>query len=423
MRFLRVIGALILASLLWLPAFHYLFKPKLQDYRSAVGIPPKTRMIAARHLNLWLDPALRAAELGRMRHSNAEWDFMGRTYLVLSLANMGFREPNEKARYLEIIDAIIDETLRLEREKGIYYFLMDYAKIGNFESKVSRSLFEDGEIAMMLAARRLLEEKDSYKPLLHERVETMIAYMEKSPVLSGESYPDECWMFCNTVALASIRMADVLDGSDHDRFIQRWLNTARARLMDKKTGLLFSSYTFQGAPLDGPEGSSLWMVAHCLQIVDRPFAEDQYHRAKKELEGRFLGLGFAREWPKSWVGTPDVDSGPIISVLKISFGSSGLAILGASSFGDDAFLSGLLTSLNFGAFPSKEQDTLRYCASNQVGDAVLLYALVQGPLWVEVERRRGGLALPDHHVGVKGGTSQPEGAGGPPFLVRGWGHS
>ncbi len=387
MQMIRVISALIMASLLWLPSFHFLFKPNLQDYRSAKGIPPKTRMIAARHLRLWADPVLRAGEINGMRHSNAEWDFMGRTYLVLSLANMGLREPSEKSRYLEIIDAIIDETLRLEKEQGLYYFLMDYAKIGKFESNVPNSLFEDGEIAMMLAARRLLEEKAAYKPLLQGRVETMIAYMEKSPVLSGESYPDECWMFCNSVALASIRIADVLDGSDHSRFIQRWMETAKTKLMDKKTGLLFSSFTFKGAPLDGPEGSSIWMVAHCLQVVDKPFAEDQYARAKKELEGRFLGLGFAREWPRSSSAAPDVDSGPIIPVLEISFGSSGLAILGASSFGDDAFLSNLLTSLNFGAFPQKKQGVLRYCASNQLGDAVLLYALVQGPLWIEVERR------------------------------------
>ena len=34
------------------------------------------------------------------------------------------------------------------------------------------------------------------------------------------------------------------------------------------------------------------------------------------------------------------------------------------------------------------------------------------------EIRRGGQALPGHPAGVKGGTSRPEGTGGPPFLVR-----
>ena len=33
-----------------------------------------------------------------------------------------------------------------------------------------------------------------------------------SPVLCVESYPDECWLFCNTIALAAIRAA-VGDGT------------------------------------------------------------------------------------------------------------------------------------------------------------------------------------------------------------------
>jgi hypothetical protein len=37
-----------------------------------------------------------------------------------------------------------------------------------------------------------------------------------------------------------------------------------------------------------------------------------------------------------------------------------------------------VTTLQFAAFPSEHDGQLRYSASNQVGDAVLLYALVQG---------------------------------------------
>ncbi|MGO8736151.1 MAG: hypothetical protein ACLQVM_25535, partial [Terriglobia bacterium] len=54
-------------------------------------------------------------------------DFMGRTYLVLALANMSLREPAAQESYLKIMDQIIGETMRLEKEKGLYFFLMDYA--------------------------------------------------------------------------------------------------------------------------------------------------------------------------------------------------------------------------------------------------------------------------------------------------------
>lgn len=377
-------AALVTATGVWLPSMHLLFRPDLDDYVADEGISPRARALAARHLALWSDPALREAEIARMRRSNAEWDFMGRTFFVLALANMALREPARQAEYLEIMDAIIDETLRLEQEHGFAYFMMGYIHAGRFRSRAGRSLFVDGEIALMLGARRLVEEKPEYQPLLAERVETMVAYMQESPVLVGESYPDEAWLFCNTIALAAIRIADVLDGSDHSAFIARWVETARAHLVDPETGLLISSFHFDGRPKDGPEGSTIWMAAHCLQLVDADFAADQYRRAKRELARNVLGFGYAVEWPASWVGPMDVDSGPIVPVLGISAGSSGMAFIGASAFGDREYLAALLTSLNFGGFPIERDGQLRYAASNQVGDAVLLYALVQGPLWARV---------------------------------------
>jgi hypothetical protein len=379
--------SLVIAAALWLPLLHLFFKADVSDYYCDEGIAPKARELAAEQLMLWTDPAQRADAIARMRASNAEWDFMGRTYLVLSLANMALREPAKKTQYLDIMDRIIDETVRLEKEEGIYHFLMPYARTGHFISSSKRSIFQDGEIALMLAARRLVEEKEEYRPLLTDRVETMTAQMKESPVLCGESYPDECWMFCNSVALAAIRIADVLDDSDHSEFMEQWIETAKKELVHKETGLLISYCSFGGSPYDGPEGSSIWMIAHCLQIVDPQFAQDQYGRAKAELAGRTLGFGYAREWPESWKNPADVDSGPIIPLLEISAGSSGLAFVAASAFNDREYLSGLLTSLNYGGFPVRKKGRLRYCASNQVGDAVLLYSMVLGPLWDEVTGR------------------------------------
>jgi hypothetical protein len=381
------LAALAVAAAIWIPSVRFFVRPGVDAHFSAGGVPPRADELAARHLRLWLDPKARAVEIGKMRASNAEWDFMGRTFLVLSLANMSLRDTNRAAAYVPVMDAILDETLRLEREQGMYVFLMGYARGGRYVAQPERSLFVDGEIAMMLAARRLVAERADYRPLLRERVGAMIAAMRQSQVLLAESYPDECWMFDHAMALAAMRASDALDGTDHRPFAREWLDTARRKLTHPATGLLCSSLNTAGVACDGPEGSTIWWVAHGLQIVDRAFAADQYARAKKELAREVFGFAFAREWPPSWHGPTDVDSGPIIPGLEASAGSSGLAFVGASAFGDREYLQKLLASVYLAGFPVRRRGELKFCASNQVGDAVLLYAMTLGPLWQEIERR------------------------------------
>jgi hypothetical protein len=376
---------MIVASAIWLPCVHLFFKRPVTEFRASSGVSPTARALAARHLKLWTDPALREVELGRMRGSNAEWDFMGRSFLVWSLANIGLREPAQKAACLDAMDRIIAETLRLEREKGMYHFLMSYAKPSAYRVQPARSLFVDGEIALMLASRRMLEEKPDFKPLLAERLKLIADGLNERQIL--ESYPDECWTFDHAVALAAMRVGDRLDGTDHSLVINHWLVFAKAKLVHRRTGLLVSSFTAGGVPLDGPEGSSIWLIAHCLQVLDPEFARDQYDRARRELAQTHCGFGSAREWPASCRGLADIDSGPIIPVLNISAGSSGLALVGAASFGDDDFLSSLAATLDFAAFPKRTGGALKYCASNQVGDAVMLYATVLGPLWAKAETK------------------------------------
>lgn len=66
-----------------------------------------------------------------------------------------------------------------------------------------------------------------------------------------------------------------------------------------------------------------------------------------------------------------------------------MAVLGAAAFHDEPLLAELVTALELTAFPERTNGKLRFRASNGLGDAVLLYATAEGPLWRLV---RGGKA-------------------------------
>lgn len=381
------LGALAVATAIWLPGVHLVFAREAAEYsaEAARGVPPKARALAERHLRLWTDPELKAAELARMRARNAEWDFMGRSFFVWSLAEMCLREPEHATRYLAVMDEIIDETLRLEREHGQTVFLLPYANARPWIVKPGRSLFVDGEIALMLGARCAVAERTDYRASLTARADDIVARLRASKHGLIESYPNECWMFDHAIAFAALRVADHVTGADHAEFTSDWLAETKRRWIDPKTGLLLSSFSTDGDIGDGPEGSTAWATLHFLRLVDPEFARGQYALAKKELAHGLGGFAWSREWPRSWRGEFDVDSGMVVPGLDVSAGGSGLAFIAASSFGDAEYLAKLHATLDFAAFPIRDEaGRLRYAASNLVGDAALLYAGVLGPLWEKV---------------------------------------
>jgi hypothetical protein len=376
----RALLLLIVATIVWLPAVH-LFH----------DVGPQARETMASQLAARQAAENRRTDDDAMRAVNPEWDFMRRTYVVLALANRALVHPTERARDLKAIDAIVDTTIAIAERHGDDHFMLPYAKRGPFRDRAARSLFIDGEILAMIAARDLVEPRVATAKDAAARAERIERAMRASPSLSGESYPDECWTFCNTTALAGLMMLDRAAGTDHRQLARDWVANAKAKLVEPRTGLLVSSYTWDGVPLDGPEGSSIWMSAHNLLVIDEAFAHDQYERARRELGVSFLGFGWAREWPESVPGHTDVDSGPIVPLIHASAGSSGLALLGASAFRDERWLGSLLASLELAGF--RDESSGRYRASNEVGDAVLLYALSAGPLWQRVNQDASSTAL------------------------------
>lgn len=317
-----------------------------------------------------------------LRRTNPEWDLMRRMFIGLTLANAAERDADHRHELLADLDALADGLVEEDDRQGPRGFLLPYGQTRPFRGD-EHSIFADGEIAIVLAAREVVDPgaTAAHRGALDVRVARIESAMNASPSRSGESYPDEAWTFCNTTALAALKLYDASRGTDHRAYAARWLDWAKAHLVEPRTGLLVSSYRYDGSWLDGPEGSSLFMAAQNLLLWDDAFARDQWSRAKQSLVFDIAGFSLAREWPRAEASAMDVDSGPVIPLLDASPGASGLAILGAASFGDERTKRGLLRSLRFAAFPEDTKDGMRFAGASSMGDAVVGYALHVGPLW------------------------------------------
>ena len=148
----RMSIALLAAAAVWLPSVHFFYRPSPGEITSG---------LEERALAMWSERAELDEAIAAMRRTNAEWDFMSRTYLVLAFANSALSKPERRDEYLSAIDAIIDETLAIERSEGMHFFLMNYSKSSPFVVDPARSvqrtvgvdMQEEPEIACSSCAR------------------------------------------------------------------------------------------------------------------------------------------------------------------------------------------------------------------------------------------------------------------------------
>jgi hypothetical protein len=397
----RGLAALVLATCAWVPCAHLLF-------------PERTQADDAATLERLRAPVLAhdTTSFSTMRRDNPEWDLMGRLYLGLALTNDALLQAESTegrataAHDLATLDALLDDTEGELTRGGQGTFMLPYKDAKPWASPEGRSVFVDGEVLLLQSARALAVGA-RLPPSAEVRAAAIARAMKDSPSLSAESYPDEAWTFCNTTALAALSVFDAAraassDGTmsdadrerekEHDALARAWVEHARAHLVEPSTGLLVTSYTRDGHTLQGPEGSSLFMVAHSLRFVDDELAQDQYARAKAQLVHQVAGFAYAEEWPSipGQGARADIDSGPIIPIFHASAGASGLSILSARAFADHTTAAALERSLSFVAFPESDEHgrAAHYLAANPLGDALVVYARSFGPLLSRVNGHR-----------------------------------
>jgi hypothetical protein len=326
-----------------------------------------------------------------LRTMNPEYDFMARTFLVLALADRALAHPEEAASHTASMDAILRDTIGQEADRGQLWWLLPYAHGEAWEGS-GRSLFVDGEVLVMLGARRLVaDDAPHWTAEMERRVARVLDNLGSTTGLPiAESYPDEGWTFCHTMALLGLRMHEVLDGATHRATITAFTDFAEAQLIHTPTGLLNSEFSMDGTIHDGPEGSSIWFTVTALEVLAPTLGRQQYDLARRELGRTLLGMGYAREWPVGHANHQDVDSGPLVPGLEASASSSGFAIAASRAYRDAQWNGELLAALGAAEAIMAVDPWLAAAADNPVGQAVVLWGLGFGPVWAR-------LGAPDAH--------------------------
>jgi len=165
----------------------------------------------------------------------------------------------------------------------------------------------------------------------HENSQILYDAFMASTVGSLESYPWLIWPVDNICALESLRLHDVLFGTDYIKAGKKWVGWMSSHT-DRDSGMMVAQISASGDVFDGPRGCALsWSLALMSGFAPE-FALSQYSVYRKSWIIRVGGVTGVREWWPGQEGKMDCDTGPIIG--GIGAAASGFGIAAAKAHGD-----------------------------------------------------------------------------------------
>jgi hypothetical protein len=328
-----VIATLLAAALLVYPSV----RAVLNIHDAALEGPgiPKAAWRLARHLTpryaAWAQARValgQAEQLSTENISGTEWPLFGSVFYLWAAQNLQSAweagdhsagvEPKISCRdaIVAASDLVVDpkHATWVQKHWGTNYL--------HHENVFYRMLV----IAALTSRQKLLHD-GAHLDMLRDQVETFSRELNDSKSGLLNDYPDECYPGDVMAAIACIRRADSVLGTDHSKFVARSLRAftgprgTRLKLppylAGSETGAPFSeargcanSYLCLTAPELWPEQAKAW-----FQLYEKYFWQER------------LGFAGFREFPKNvpktdW--TMDVDAGPVIDGFGVAANAFGV---------------------------------------------------------------------------------------------------
>jgi hypothetical protein len=313
-----------------------------------------------------------------------EWTIGTYAMATYALTNIAMAQPQTPEESSRIIAKWIeyscnksifnfDEAAWLQKPLDEEVLNSDYGHIGYY-----------GHVNLMLGCYALLNNDGRFHDL-HAKVSEAIARrMRKYPHRHVETYPQETYPPDNTVAAASLRVADMTIRTNYKELVDEWVEESKKIEYPPYGLIVFQIDINTGKPLQSSRGSNIGWNSFFLPLVDEEYARLQFERLKKHMLFRLPGIAAFREYPEGGWFVMDRDTGPVI--LGLGGTATAFSVAGARRSKDEALLTGLLRPLElFGVSASKDGQK-RYLVLPVVADAIMLAmktACKWRPLWKE----------------------------------------
>jgi hypothetical protein len=152
-------------------------------------------------------------------------------------------------------------------------------------------------------------------PMLKDQVESLSAELSASRHGLLDDYPGECYPGDVVTAIAMIRRADAVLGTDHSDFVRRALRGFQNRALDPHGLVPYAAHAVSGEPLGPSRGCGNSYVSLFSPEIWPERARDWYERCTRFFwQEVWTAVGF-REFPEDMKGYDwlfDVDAGPVL---------------------------------------------------------------------------------------------------------------
>ena len=359
-------------------------------------LTPKYAAWARQRLN-----SSRAAALSTRDISGTEWPLFGSVFYLWAVESLQEAweqdpslmdvEPKKYAREaVEAATRLVTDPVQASWVRE--HWGEDYMRR---ENVFYRMLF----IAALTSHARLTG-SEKHLDVLREQVEDLSAELEKSPHGLLDDYPGQCYPADVLVAVACIRRADRVLGTDHSAFAERAIRAFRGGRLDERGLVPYAAYADIGQPVGPSRGCSNSYVSLFAPELWPEQAREWYRLYEKHFwQERWGAVGF-REFPadmedRDWY--MGIDSGPVVMGFGFAASAFGTGAARVNGRFDHAYP--LTAEMLVASWPLPDGTLwVPRLLSNStdapyLGEAAILYCLTRMPA-EGVEVRKGGTIPP-----------------------------